>query len=189
MKYAAWLVGLFFLATSCSDSKSDESNRAVEQQKEVGIEEMKSDLKRFEDSLKVAAKKSNGAFDKKTAVIYAEKCLAIKHRFPKSKEAPKMMDKAHIIFSSVGLHQRAVVVGDSLILMYPMYENRPMVLESLASTYDVFIQPRRKEKVKLYYEMLLKEKPNMSEEERALIEKRLKFIDLPFEDYISKLSK
>jgi hypothetical protein len=54
-------------------------------------------------------------------------------------------------------------------------------LESLASTYDVLIEPRDAEKVKYYYELLLKEKIKASK--RKDIENRLKHIDMDFFEY------
>ena len=143
-------------------------------------------LKQFEDSLKKSSASGSLEYNQETAVVYAEKCLAITHRFPKSKEAPACMDKAHIIFASANLHQRSVIIADSLIMKYPMYKNRAMVLESLAGAYDVFIIPRRKDKVKEYYELLLKENPDMDAEQRKQIEERLKYVDLTFDEYVSK---
>ena len=144
------------------------------------------EVKAFEDSLKKSSATGTLEYSQETAVIYAEKCLSVAHRFPKSKDAAKYMDKAHIIFASANLHQRSVIIADSLILMYPMYKNRAMVLESLAGAYDVFVIPRQKDKVKKYYEMLLKENPKMNAEQRKQIEERLKYIDLTFDEYVSK---
>jgi hypothetical protein len=174
-----WLVfSLVFAIFSCGEAEK-------KSEKKNDLAGMEAALKTYEDSLNV---KANGIPNPTVAVAYAEKCLAITHAFPKSKEAPKYMNKAHIIFSSVGLHQRSVIIGDSLIRNYPMYEKRAMVLESLASSYDVFIQPRKKDKVKLYYEMLLREDKAMSTEQKAQIEKRLKYIDLSFEEFIQKVN-
>jgi hypothetical protein len=144
------------------------------------------ELKTFEDSLKKVSNSGTLEYSQETAVVYAEKCLSIAHRFPKSKDAPKYMDKAHIIFASAGMNQRSVIIADTLIMRYPLYKNRAMVLESLAGSYDVFVIPRQKDKVKYYYELLLKENPKMDPEQRKQIEKRLKFIDLTFDQFISK---
>lgn len=170
--------GLLMVACSSGPETSGKSDKPKKEDLSSAIQE----VKLFEDSLK----KSGMQYSQETAVIYAEKCLSVTHRYPKSKEAAKYMDKAHIIFASAGLHQRSVIIADSLILMYPMYKNRAMVLESLAGAYDVFVIPRQKDKVKLYYEMLLKENQKMSAEQRKQIEDRLKYIDLTFDEYISK---
>lgn len=139
----------------------------------------------FEDSLKANAVDVNQLTDQAIGVKYAEKCLAVYRQFPKDKDAPRYLDKAHVIFASLGMHQRSVLLADSLIQNYPLYKNRPMVLESLATAYDIFLRPRNKEKVKMYYEMLLKEGKNLPTEQRENIVYRLKNIDLTFEELIA----
>lgn len=186
MKQLTSFLFLLLLLMSCAGkSNSDSPVRSTAQK---GIESMLAELSKYEDSLKKSTKDLT-QLNQNTAIQYAEQCLRIKNAFPKSKEAPKMMNKAHIILSSVGLYQRSVVIADSLILMYPMYEKRSMVLESLASTYDIFIVPRRKELVEKYYKMLLQENWKMQEDQKQLIEKRLQYIDLPFEEYIQKVNQ
>lgn len=143
-------------------------------------------VKAFEDSLKSISVDVNALTDQKIGVAYAEKCLEVYHRFPKSKEAPKYLDKAHIIFASLGMHGRSVALADTLIMKYPAYENRPMVLESLATAYDIYLQPRKKEKVEKYYQLLLKENPNLPKEKKEDIEFRLENINLSFEELIMK---
>jgi hypothetical protein len=182
-----WLIAIV-LGISLVGCSSD-SDKTVETKKEPKSEnytDAVKELKAFEDSLKNVSASGSLEYSQETAVVYAEKCLAITHRFPKSKDAPKYMDKAHIIFASSNLHQRSVIIADSLIMMYPMYKNRPMVLESLAGSYDVFVIPRQKDKVKKYYEMLLKESPDMDPAQRKQIENRLKYVDLTFDEYVSK---
>ena len=50
----------------------------------------------FEDSLKASAVDVNQLTDPAIGVKYAEKCLAVYHQFPKDKDAPKYLDKAHV---------------------------------------------------------------------------------------------
>lgn len=178
--FYAVAAGLLIAACSSDPEKAVEKTTGKTDKSDLAAAVQ--EVRVFEDSLK----RSGMQYSQQTAVMYAEKCLSVTHRFPKSKEAPKFMDKAHIIFASAGLHQRSVIIADSLIAMYPVYKNRAMVLESLAGAYDVFVVPRQKEKVKKYYEMLLKENPNMKAEQRKQIEDRLKYIDLTFDEYVSK---
>src|SRR6218665_613772 len=133
--------------------------------KKVTKEDFVESFKQYEDSLKT---NSTDITDTKKGVEYAEKCLEIAHKFPKDKDAPKYMDKAHMIFAGIGLHGRSVALADTIISMYPMYENRAMVLQSAATT----------------YEMLLKENPKMPIEQRKEIEYRLEHIDLSFDELI-----
>lgn len=147
-------------------------------------EEFVAEFKTFEDSLMQNSDTQQGLTDQKTGLAYAEKCLEIAHKFPNDEDAPKYMDKAHMILAGLSLHARSAAIADTIIMNYPMYKNRPMVLQSAASTYDMLILPRKKEKVRKYYEMLLKEVPDLPKEEKQQIEFRLRHNDLSFDDFL-----
>lgn len=180
-----FLTGMVLLVLGCASKEGSEKGAQQSGDKQT-LEGAVKEVKTFEDSLKSVSASGKLEFNQQVAVTYAEKCLNVYHRFPKTEEAPRYLDKAHIIFASVGLHQRSVILADSLIAMYPTYKNRAMVLESLAGAYDVFVIPRQKAKVQYYYEMLLKENPKMDAEQRKQIENRLKYVDLTFDEYVSK---
>jgi tetratricopeptide (TPR) repeat protein len=150
-------------------------------------EELIADVEHFEDSLKQAGTAAQDG--PSVSIAYADKCLLVYRSFPKSEEAPEYLDKAHIILSGAGSHRLAVQYADTLINNYPDYKNRPMVLQSLASAYDIFIVPRNKELVEKYYTLLLKENPNLPKEEREMIQNRLDHIDLTFEEMITQPQK
>jgi hypothetical protein len=171
------MVGLLVLLTACSGGAAKET---------VTKEALLQEVTVFEDSLK---RNLIPAGSREVTIDYAEKCLAVYRNFPKSKEAPKYLDKAHVILSSNGLHGLAVLYADTLINKYPAYKNRPMVLQSLASAYDLFIIPRKKELVVKYYKMLLKENPNLPKEERENVQFRLDNIDKTFEELIDLQTK
>ncbi len=171
------MVGLLVLLTACSGGAAKET---------VTKEALLQEVTVFEDSLK---RNLIPAGSREVTINYAEKCLAVYRNFPKSKEAPKYLDKAHVILSSNGLHGLAVLYADTLINKYPAYKNRPMVLQSLASAYDLFIIPRKKELVVKYYKMLLKENPNLPKEERENVQFRLDNIDKTFEELIDLQTK
>lgn len=173
----AGMVGLAVLLTACSGGAAKET---------VTKEALVQEVTVFEDSLK---RNLIPAGSREVTINYAEKCLAVYRNFPKSKEAPKYLDKAHVILSSNGLHGLAVLYADTLINKYPTYKNRPMVLQSLASAYDLFIIPRKKELVVKYYKMLLKENPNLPKEERENVQFRLDNIDKTFEELIDLQTK
>ena len=159
MKKLTILLFIGILVASCGSKQGPPSTS----------EEALEQVKLFEDSLRSLKVDPDRLTDPKLGVLYAEKCLSVAHQFPKSKEAPASMDKAHIIFASLGMHARSVAVGDTLIRNYPTYKNRPMVLQSLATAYDVFLQPRRKDKVAYYYDLLLRENTNMAKDQREAI--------------------
>ncbi|MDR0801294.1 hypothetical protein [Fluviicola sp.] len=183
-----YLIVVMLLVWSCTSNKKESVQEQTTEKSVPNLEQSVEAIKIYEDSLKSVSASGELEYDQQVAVTYAEKCLDVYHRFPKSAEAPRYLDKAHIIFASVGLHQRSVILADSLIMMYPAYKNREMVLESLAGAYDVFVIPRQKDKVKHYYELLLKENPKMDAEQRKQIENRLKYVDLTFDEYIAKLN-
>ncbi|ASS50098.1 MAG: hypothetical protein A3D31_11050 [Candidatus Fluviicola riflensis] len=166
------MLGLIAVLTACS---SGEKNEAVTK------ESLVKEITLFEDSLKRNLVPSGS---REVTIDYAEKCLAVYRNYPKSKEAPKYLDKAHVILSSNGLHGLAVLYADTLINKYPDYKNRPMVLQSMASAYDLFIIPRKKELVYKYYTMLLKENPDLPKEERENVQFRLDNIDKTFDELI-----
>jgi len=147
-------------------------------------EEIVSDFKTYEDSLFNSQDGIATKEDMKSEMQYAERCLAMAHKFPKDEAAAKYMDKAHMTFAGMGLYGRSVMIADSIITFYPRYKNRAMVLESAASTYDMFILPRNKAKIKEYYELLLNENPKMPKEQRDQLEFRLENIDLTYKEMI-----
>ena len=165
------LLALAALMASCGGNSPE---------KGVTVREMDQQVKAVEDSLKRGLIKPDPAVEAR----YAESCLKIYRTFPNSKEAPRYLDKAHMIYSSAGSHEIAARYADTLIRKYPKYENRPMVLLSLASAYDMFIVPRNKFLVEKYYRLLLTENPNLPKEEREGYEFRLKHIDLTYEELI-----
>lgn len=171
MKYILFSF-LFLGLVSCGNDQPESKDEFVEE------------FKTFEDSLMQNSETQQGITDQKTGIVYAEKCLEIAHKFPKDEDAPKYMDKAHMILSGLSLHSRSAAIADTIIMNYPLYKNRPMVLQSAATTYDMLILPRKKEKVKKYYEMLLKEVPDMPKDEKEQIELRLKYNDLSFDEFL-----
>jgi hypothetical protein len=173
---AAAFGGMILLTAACSGEKAGPTK-----------EELIAGVGQFEDSLKQAGTDAQGGSS--ASVAYADKCLLVYRSFPKSEEAPEYLDKAHIILSGAGLHRLAVQYADTLISNYPNYKNRPMVLQSLASAYDIFIVPRKKDMVEKYYRLLLKENPNLPKEEREMIQNRLDHIDLTFEELIMQPQK
>ena len=179
-KYLIVTTLIVLLTAACGGNSSEEAEK-----KPVTKEGMIADIKQFEDSIKQPSVQQTRAVSED----YADRCLAIYHAYPKSEEAPQYLDKAHMIYTGAGLHGRAVVYADTLIRKYPAYKNRPMVLQSLASTYDLFVLPRNTEKVKYYYNLLLEENPGMPEEEKENIRFRIAHADLTFEQLIELQTK
>ena len=162
---------VILLTVACSGRKLTEK-----QQQETALRKMV----QYEDSVKMLSSNPD------IAVQYSDKCLDFYRRFPDSKEAPKYLDRAHMILTSAGMNQRAVLYADTLIRRYPKYENRPMVLLSLATAYDMFLVPRNKQQAEKYYRMWLEENPQAPAEQRSDIEHRLKYINLSYDEMLSR---
>jgi hypothetical protein len=87
-------------------------------------------------------------------------------------------------YGELQAHQNAVAYGDTLLKSFPNYKNRDFVLESLGSSYDIYIEPRDTSKVRYYYELLLKEK-TVKNDKKAEIRARLKYLHLDLFEYIN----
>ncbi|MBU2019295.1 MAG: hypothetical protein KJ941_06595, partial [Bacteroidetes bacterium] len=113
------------------------------------------------------------------------RCLAIYRNYPDDQMAPAAIDKVHMIYSGIGAYTESAAYADTILENYPKYANRALVLESQASNYDIFVQPRDSSKVRLYYSILLKENPKMNKEKRDGIQERLKMNHLDFDAYLN----
>ncbi|MEY3843652.1 MAG: hypothetical protein RL293_74 [Bacteroidota bacterium] len=145
--------------------------------------ELKTSIKQMEDSIMVIQKDPVEAakMPSLTNIELINRLLAYYRAYPEDSFSADCLFKVHIKYSDLQAYEQSVAYGDTLIQLFPNYANKDFLLESLASTYDVLIEPRDAEKVKYYYELLLKEKIKASK--RKDIENRLKHIDMDFFEY------
>lgn len=168
------LIALSLLLWQCADSNKQPQTD----------EEMEALMEVYEDSLLTYGQKQEEfAVVTATSGRFTEVMLTYAKDYPDAKKAPECLDKAHMLLTVAGDMKEAVKWGELLIEKYPAYPNRPMVLENLALAYDYSIEPRDSNKVRKYYELLLKENPDMDTEKRDDIERRLLMNDVPFERY------
>ena len=106
------------------------------------------------------------------------------HKFPNDAYAPECLDKVHMTYSSIGRYKYSADYADTLLIKYPDYINREMILESQAGAYDVYLQPRDTAKVRYYYELLLKENPNLPKVKVKDIKERLQNLAITMEEII-----
>jgi tetratricopeptide (TPR) repeat protein len=149
-------------------------------------EELIGRIKEMEDSLKGLQANLNEIkqIPNLTHFELINRLLDFYHYYPEDVYAAECLDKVHMKYSGLNIHQRAVQYADTLLEKYPDYVNRAMVLESQGSTYDVFITPRDTAKVRYYYELLLKENPKIDKDKREGIQDRLKHLDMNFDQFI-----
>jgi hypothetical protein len=89
-----------------------------------------------------------------------------------------------MIYENLRAPLEARAYADTLLERFPNYKNRKLLLESLASSYDINT-PRDTAKVRYYFELLLKE-PGLKTQQKKDIKSRLAHLDLTFEEYILK---
>ena len=167
------------LLYSCGNNpKVDENSR----------EALKNKITEMEDSISALQKESSEPIPNLTSIELINRLTAYYSAFPKDDYAADCLFKLHMKFSELNAHEKALAYGDTLFQVFPNYKNRDFILESMASTYDVLIEPRDTSKVRYYYSLLLKVK-NLSKEKRDGIVNRLKYIDLDFFTYIEMKEK
>ena len=145
--------------------------------------ELKTSIKQMEDSILAIQKDPVQAakMPSLTNIELINRLLAYYRAYPEDSFSADCLFKVHIKYSDLRAYEQSVAYGDTLIQLFPNYANKDFLLESLASTYDVLIEPRNPEKVQYYYELLLKE--NIKPTKRRDIEKRLKHIEMDFFEY------
>ena len=176
MRILFFIPVLFFsLLISCSGSNSSKNETEIENLKELIVQK--------EDSLSQLQKENKPIpRDKHFELIQSLNDFYL--AFPNDKYAPVCLDKIQMSYSGLGVFHRAIEYADLLIKKYPKYINRPMILESQASNYDIFQQPRDTVKVRYYYELLLKENPKLDKDKKEGIQMRLQHLNLTFDEYI-----
>ena len=162
------------LLYSCGNNpKVDENSR----------EALKNKITEMEDSISALQKESSEPLPNLTSIELINRLTAYYTAFPKDDYAADCLFKMHMKFSELNAEEKALAYGDTLLLSFSNYKNRDFILESMASTYDVLIEPRDTSKVRYYYSLLLKVK-NLPKEKREGVEKRLKNLDIDFFSYI-----
>lgn len=177
-----WIFSLMLLlgmVYSCGGDKGKEGEKPSKEELISRIKEMEDSLKGLQANLQEIKQIPN-----LTHFELINRLLDYYHNYPEDPYAAECLDKVHMKYSGLNIHQRAVEYADTLLLKYPEYVNRAMVLESQGSTYDVFIQPRDTAKVRYYYNLLLKENPGMDKDKKAGIKDRLKHLDMTFDEFI-----
>lgn len=178
------LAGLVASCGSETKEKDEESYQTEVPEASVLID----GIKVLEDSVLKLSMDLDGPKQMKglTQQALIEKLLLLYRAYPTHEKAPDCLDKVQMAYSTIGIHELAAKFADTLLIKYPDYKNRLLILESQITNYDQFIKPRDKEKVKAYYEMIFNDFPNLSEEQKEDYQFRLDNIDLTFDELIEK---
>lgn len=172
MRYGS-LIALLCIATACGSGGPSTD------------QEMTKWMSSYEDSLKKSGQQPDQFREvKQISERYIAGLLLYAENYPKAEKTAECLDKAHMMLTGIGKNEEAAKWGEKIITDFPDYVNRPMVLESVASAYDISIQPRDSVKVRRYYELLLNENPAMEAEKKDGIQRRLLMNHLPFDRYL-----
>ncbi len=170
------IIGMLLILWSCSsDKNTDELQSKIKQQEEV-LSGISKDLR---PGQVIPLEEQDKLVNLLTEYF---------HSYPEDEYAPVCLDKLHMIYSSIGEYNKSSAYGDTLLSQYTAYENRPLILESMAVNYDMFIIPRDTNLVRTYYEMLLEEDDKMPKEKKEGILFKLNNLSLTMEELILKVN-
>lgn len=147
-------------------------------------ETLKKSISSLEDSLSKMQKKGE-KIENLYRIELINRLLAFYRNYPKDDFSAQCLDKTQMIYSNLEAPEYAIAYCDTLIELYPKYENRALILESQGANYDVFVTPRDSAMVRKYYTMLLNEYPEIEKDKREGILKRLKNNHLSFDEYVA----
>ncbi len=177
-----FLLIFVFLACDSQDTTLSSKEEATVLLKEIKKQE--EEINTLSKDLRPGMKVPQELYDE-----LIQKLSSFYQRFPENESAPVCLDKLHMIYSAKREYQTSADFGDTLLKKYPNYINRPMIIESMATTYDIFIQPRDTVKVRYYNELLLEEDKEMPQEKREEIIFKLEHLDLSWEEMILEMNK
>lgn len=104
--------------------------------------------------------------------------------YPEDSLSPYYVDKIHQLFTQEKQYTYAVDWVDTLLDHYPNYSNKSLVLYSAATTSDLYLLDSNR--VKKYYNRMLNECPKLKNQVKNQISHRLKYIEIPYLEYIEK---
>ncbi len=169
---------LFFICililAACQDSPEKQSKKT----------ELRNRITSYEDSLATLQKdpKKAAQITSLAQIELINRLKAYSQAFPKDTFSADCLFKTHMIYEQLGAPLEARAYADTLLERFPNYKNRSLLLESLASSYDMNM-PRDTTKVRYYFNLLLQE-PTTTKEQKMDIKKRLAQLALTFEQYI-----
>ena len=176
-KYSIVLITLFVF-TSCG-SQSTNDSKLIEQ------------IKAKEDSIsKISCDLRPGQLlPKEVSEELIDLLLLYFSENPKNAYSAECLQKVHMIYSSTKEYQKSADYGDTLLANFPDYINRPLILESMATSYDIYISPRDTNKIRHYNELLLEENPDLPAEKVEGIKFKLDNLELSLEEIIMKANQ
>lgn len=184
------LFALLLLFSSCKNGTSEKEDALKNRGVGVSRNELKASIKEMEDSITVLLQDKNRKklIPSLTYIELINRLTNYYQRFPNDPYSSQCLFNIHIQYSSLNANELAIAYGDTLLSKFPNFPNSDLLLESMATTYDIYIVPRDTSKVRKYYTLLLNLK-GITSQKRKDTQDRLKHIELGLFDYITYQSK
>lgn len=176
------IISLVACMLSCSNKGPNEEANAAPNTPKA----MQESIVQMEDSIaKLDPSKLKPAAYNLNQIELINRLEAYVNTFPKDPYSADCLFKLHMIYAGLNAQRKSVACGDSLLRLFPNYVNRTLLLESMASAYDMFITPRDTAAVRTYYTQLLNDS-KYPEDKKQAIKERLKYLDLPWMEYVNR---
>lgn len=181
MNQLTWFLAMAtgLLLASCNTS----ANHEVGQSNQKSKRELKADIAFMEDSIKSLSVEvqasARGTLSRQELI---NRLLLFYRAYPSDAYAAECLFKVQMIYSGLNAHEKSVAYGDTLLMKFPSYSNKYLVIESNIAALDIFISPRDTANIRHYYNMLLND-PTYPKSKKGEIQKRLKHLDLNIFDF------
>ncbi len=184
------LFALLLLLSSCKNGTSEKDDALKNRGAGVSRNELKASIKQMEDSITglLQNKDRKKLIPSLTYIELINRLKSYYQRFPNDPYSSQCLFNIHIQYSYLNANELAIAYGDTLLRKFPNFPNSDLLLESMATTYDIYIVPRDTTNVRKYYTLLLNLK-GISSQKRKDTQERLKHIELGLFDYITYQSK
>ena len=185
-----FLFTLLLLFSSCKNGASEKEDALKNKGVGLSRNELKASINQMEDSITglLQNKDRKKLIPSLTYIELINRLKSYYQRFPNDPYSSQCLFNIHIQYSSLNANELAIAYGDTLLSKFPNFPNSDLLLESMATTYDIYIVPRDTTNVRKYYTMLLNLK-GISSQKRKDTQERLKHIELGLFDYITYQSK
>ncbi len=171
---------LLSLMYSCKDS-----NATASETKPLTKESLRASIKEMEDSLSSSSNSTlSGAAYNLSQLELINRLTAYYRNYPEDPYSADCLFKVQMVYSGLNAHRQSIAYGDSLLMKFPSYKNKYLVIESNIAALDVFLEPRDTSEIHRYYNMLLNDNAYPSAK-KLEIRRRLKHLELSIFDYAS----
>lgn len=171
---------LLSLMYSCKDS-----NATASETKPLTKESLRASIKEMEDSLSNSSNSTlSGAAYNLSQLELINRLTAYYRNYPDDPYSADCLFKVQMVYSGLNAHRQSIAYGDSLLMKFPSYKNKYLVIESNIAALDVFLEPRDTSEIHRYYNMLLNDNAYPSAK-KTEIRRRLTYLELSIFDYAS----